>query len=297
VQLTRILDRVYLRIAGLTIQVTCVQQDLNIAPGRASAPFTIEPAPPDVRVDVVARDRDESDGARECLFDSGGPWRLYRHADGFLFRFFSSTLPSHPYKTALFSHDFSTGRVHVDRPFFAAAETIDPLEYPLDELLVISLLGQGRGIEIHGCGVIDRDGTGYLFVGPSGAGKSTIARLWLAEHGTAILSDDRVILRNDGDGLWMYGTPWHGEEPLASPRRSRLARLFFLRQHTRDDVIPVAKPDGVARLFAASFPPFHSARALDFTLEFLDRLGDCVPWSELRFRPTRALLDVVRIRV
>ena len=86
-----------------------------------------------------------------------------------------------PYKTALFVPDFSRGHVCLHRPFFADAPSVDPLEYPLDELLVISLLGQGRGVEIHGCGVVDGS-SGYLFVGQSGAGKTTIARLWQAER-------------------------------------------------------------------------------------------------------------------
>jgi hypothetical protein len=290
---------VHLRVAGFTIQVTCTGQDLNVAPGRTSSRFLVDAAPPDVQIEVIARNLGD-DGARECLFDSGGPWRLYRHDDGFLFRFFfrsfSSPLESSPYKTALFNHDFSSGQVCLHRPFFADAPTVDPLEYPLDELLVISLLGQGRGVEIHGCGVVEGS-TGYLFVGQSGAGKTTIARLWLAERDAVILSDDRVVLRGDTDGLWMYGTPWHGEEPLASPERARLAGVFFLQHHERHEIAPVTRADGVARLFAASFPPFHNAPALDFTLGFIDSIVGRIPCVDLRFAPDPTVLDFVRRHV
>ena len=136
---------------------------------------------------------------------------------------------------------------------------------------------------------------GLLFVGQSGAGKSTIARLWLAEPGAVVLSDDRVVLREEPDGLWMYGTPWHGEEPLASPARARLAAIHFLRHHRQNEVAPVSRTDSVARLFAASFPPFHDATALDFTLGFLDRVASSVPCFELGFRPDRTVLDAVRL--
>ncbi len=287
----------HLRVAGFTIQVACAGQDLNVAPGSAWSRFIVDALPPDVRIEVVARNLGESgdEGARECLFDSGGPWRLYRHDDGFLFRFFSRASSS-PYKIALFNHDFSRGHVCLHRPFFADAPAVDPLEYPLDELLVISLLGQGRGVEIHGCGVVEKS-TGYLFVGQSGAGKSTMARLWQAERDAVILSDDRVVLRGEADGLWMYGTPWHGAEPLASPERARLAGVFFLRQHERHEIAPVTRVDGVARLFAASFPPFHNAPALDFTLGFIDSIVERIPRVELRFAPDRAVLDLVRRHV
>jgi hypothetical protein len=289
---------VHVRVAGFTIQVTCNRQDLadlNVAPSSAYAPFLVEAAPPDVAIDVVARNLADArdDGTHECLFDSGGAWRLYRHDEGVLFRCYSSNLESCPYKTARFNHDFSRGTIALHQPFFSGTGPADPLEYPLDELLVISLLGQERGLEIHGCGVIDGS-TGYLFVGQSGAGKSTMARLWLAERDAVILSDDRVVLRGDEDGLWMYGTPWHGEEPLASPRRARLAGVFFLQQRAQNAIAPVARVDAVARLFAASFPPFHHAAALDFTLRFLDAVVGSVPCVELGFTPAPSVVDLVR---
>src|SRR5205823_7896354 len=103
-----------------------------------------------------------------------------------------------------------------------------PLDYPLDELLMISLLARGRGVEVHGCGVIDTNGVAYLFPGHSGAGKSTIARLW-RDQGATILSDDRLILRLRDGRVWMYGTPWHGEEQFATAASAALSRIYFLQ--------------------------------------------------------------------
>jgi hypothetical protein len=288
---------VRLRVAGFTIEVASRAANLDVAAGSCYAAFVAtddDTAPPDVRIDVDWLDG-HGDGAVECLFDSGGPWRLYRHHEGVLFRFFSSNLESSPYKIARFNHDFSRGLISLHRRFFADRTAVDPLEYPLDELLVISLLGQGRGSEIHGCGVIDTSGTGHLFVGQSGAGKSTMARLWLA-CGAEILSDDRIVVRRDADGLWMYGTPWHGEAPLASPRRAALSDVFFLRHDALDALVPVTSVDAVARLFTASFPPFHDARALQFSLSFLESIADNARCSELRFRPTPAVVELVQRR-
>jgi hypothetical protein len=287
---------VHIRIAGLTIQIAWTEPDLQglrVAPAGAAVPFLVDAAPADVRIDLVARVLDDDDGARECLFDSGGSWRLYRHDEGFLFRFFSSAFGPVPYKTAHFTPDFSCGRVTLNRAFFANAATVDPLEYPLDELLVISLLARERGLELHACGLVDGP-TGYLFVGQSGAGKSTIARLWQDEGHAAILSDDRIVVRREPDGLWMYGTPWHGEAPLASPRRARIDAVFFLSHHAHDEALELRRAAAVTRLFAASFPPFHDSRALEFSLAFLESLVLRTPCFELRFAPTPAILQLVR---
>jgi hypothetical protein len=290
---------VHLRIAGFTLHVTTDDPDLPLAPDRAAAHFLVDPASAavgpsvDVEIVVAMEDLAEGNAAQECLFDSGGSWRLHRHERGLLFQVFSSTLPGTPYKTALLDRDLARGLVTLHRPFFAGERTINPLEYPLDELLVITLLGRGYGVEIHGCGVIDGE-SGWLFAGSSGAGKTTTARLWLAEDGPVVLSDDRIVLRADDAGVWMYGTPWHGDEPLASPRRARLDGIFFLRHHDRHVVSPVKQADAVARLFAASFPPFHDAAALDFTLGFLARVARTVPCAELSFTPDRGAIDIVR---
>jgi hypothetical protein len=286
---------VFLRVAGLTIQITAADALLPLALGRAASRFAVEPgtADADVRVEVSIEDLAEvAEG--DLIFDSGGPWRLYREPSGLLFQCLSPPLGAAPYKIAKATHDFSRVQVVMNRSVFRLGRPIEPLEYPLDELIVTNLLGQGRGLEIHGCGVIDASGDGYLFVGQSGAGKSTMARLWLGEHGTEILSDDRVVLRRESDGFWMYGTPWHGEEPLASPGRALVKGLFLLEQHPTDQLAPLSRGQAAARLFAASFPPFHSAPAIDFSLELVASATLRIPCHELRFAPSRSVVDFVR---
>src|SRR5437870_3844351 len=138
------------------------------------------------------------------LFDSGGVWKLF---DGYRIDCHSPLFGDAPYKSARVSSDLREVeiRMRVD---------LDPLEFPLDELLVNALLAQRRGVELHACGVID-GGQGLLFIGNSGDGKTTTARLW--QNQTAeIVSDDRVIVRAENGGWMMYGTPWHGEADICS---------------------------------------------------------------------------------
>jgi hypothetical protein len=149
-------------------------------------------------------------------------------------------------------------------------------------------------VEIHSCGVGDADGRGYLFVGESGAGKSTSARLWLGEEGVELLSDDRIIVRREGERFWMYGTPWHGEAELSEPRRVELKRIFFLRHGARNELVPQTRIEAAARLFSNAFPTFYNAEGLSFTLEFLDELTQSVPCAELEFVPDRGVVDFVR---
>ena len=52
---------------------------------------------------------------------------------------------------------------------------------------------------IHGT-TVARDGRAVMLLGPSGSGKSDLA-LRLLEHGFALVSDDRTLIRRDGERL------------------------------------------------------------------------------------------------
>jgi hypothetical protein len=81
--------------------------------------------------------------------------------------------------------------------FSGFSSFVSPLEYPLDELLIMHRLTQEKAIELHGSGIVRADGMGNLFVGHSGAGKSTTTRLWTEREDVEVLSDDRIIVRRD----------------------------------------------------------------------------------------------------
>lgn len=222
---------------------------MQLAAQGPSRLFVAEGGQPDVRLRVV-REASCPAVAGEKLFDAGSVWQLYRVDGQYQFRFTAPRFGPEPYKTASLYSDFTIGEVCLRAACFRSKRPVYALEYPLDELLMVHLLAHGRGVEVHGCGVADSDGAGYLFLGQSGAGKTTMARLWRPEQplpdgrgsegnrkkpgvspdssAADILSDDRIILRFLEGRLWMYGTPWHGEACLASARRTPVDRIFFL---------------------------------------------------------------------
>lgn len=298
-------------IAGITTVIATHELDMDLAVAGPTAHFVDRTAEPDIRLQAewyVPGRR----VAGEKVFDSGGVWTLFRAGDLLAFQLRSPKFGPLPYKTATFSPDFATGVVHLRRACFRRgprrgtraagprAGVVDdgrplyPLEYPLDELLITNWLALGRGVEVHACAVVDQDGRGYLFAGHSGAGKTTMARQWCSENGVTVLSDDRIILRKIGNQIWMHGTPWHGDEPLASRGCAPLTRGFFLRHGSRNELVDVGGATCVARLLACSFPPFFSASGLEFTLALLTEISQLIPWFELGFVPDRAVRDFLR---
>ena len=276
----------YLSIAGIDIAIHDPEPRWSwIEP---VSRFLVAPRTPEVVLNVGRASARPGRAEARPTFDSGAVWRLYQDPEGFRIECRSETFGDEPYKTAIFDDSFTRGTVYVT----PAVEHLNPLDYPLDEVLIANLLARGRGVELHSCGVIDREGRGHLFVGVSGAGKSTTARLW-GDRASGIVSDDRVIVRERDGAMWMYGTPWHGEAELSMPEGVPLTGVYLLVQAETNALRALDPAEAVARLFRCTFPLFHDAAALEFTLSFLERLTAAVPVRELRFTRDPGVVDLV----
>jgi hypothetical protein len=231
-------------------------------------------------------------------FDSGAVWKLSRHGKEFIFDFCNTNVSPNPYKRLITEHDFRSAQLVLSRDLHRRLPAVFPLEYPADELLFTNYFGcDGSGVEVHGCGLIDSEMGGQLFLGHSGAGKSTTSRLWKSFRNPEILSDDRLILRLQDGELWMYGTPWHGDAGFASCAKAKLERIFILQHGSDNKLVPLSSARGAGELFARSFPPFHSAEALERTVEFINRVVEAVPCFEFHFVPdAQAVEAILRFR-
>jgi hypothetical protein len=278
------------RIADITCSVVSGDPSLRLRADGALQHFIVKGSDPDAAIEAGWTDLSVEKPWGRKIFDAGAVWQLYEQDDSYFLLFRSPVSGSSPYKMALMSREFSAGKVLLNRSCFDSEQPVNPLEYPLDELIIIHLLAMGKGIEIHACGLIDSSGRGYLFAGQSGAGKTTMARLWRDEPGVTILSDDRIVLRKKDDTIWMHGTPWHGDSNLASPEKVPLTAIYLLRHGAGNKLVRQGTADALSRLLACSFVPFYNPKGLDFTLGFLEEVTERIPCGELSFVPDRRVI-------
>jgi len=283
--------RLAFRVAGTSFNLSG-GRDVRMVLDPALLAFAVEPNSEGVEIGVNWTDN-VAVPARAPIFHSGGLWSLYQESGGFRFYFSTPRLGSAPYKAAWFDSEFSQGEVVLVRRYFDEERPIYPLEYPLDELVMIHRLARGEGVEVHAVGLVDESGRGHVFLGHSGAGKSTTARLWQAQSKAHILSDDRIVLRVQGGRIWMHGTPWHGDAGIASPDCAPLSRLYLLEHARKAELFPVSRGRATAELLSRSFVPHHSPEGLQFTLRFLERVAEEVPCSVFRFTPDKSAVEAI----
>ena len=218
-------------------------------------------------------------------FDSGSAWRLY--AEGgrkTIFHGIPGRGGGH-----LWAAEIADGGREVTVTCGPAMERTvggthaieNPLRYPLDQILVMLLLG-GEGIIVHAAGAV-REGRAVVMAGVSGAGKTTVSRRLRNDGRCGLLSDDRVIIRRDGEGFSAHGTPWPGEGGFASCAHAPLGQLCLLKKGTADIRRELTPRESLERILPALSLPWFDRTSLDASLGFVDDLLRKVPALELTF--------------
>jgi len=288
-------------VGGVSVQLAGDNHsDVGLDP--ALAPFQVKAGAHDISIQVGWVSALPRASARP-LFDSATTWRLYDRESEFQFDLSAAVFGKRPFKRLLIDRRFHRAVLQISAECFATfPHTGKPLGYPLDELLIMHRLTQERAIELHGVGIVGPDGASNLFVGHSGAGKSTTARLWTSLHQVKILSDDRIIVREDPvssqpSQILMYGTPWHGEGCFALPECAPLQRILVL-EHGHGNVLTRLSPgQAVAELFARSFVPFYRHEYIDSALAFLQYVASSIPCYRYSFEPdARAVERILTFR-
>ncbi|MFQ5876152.1 MAG: hypothetical protein ACE5JH_00440 [Acidobacteriota bacterium] len=284
-----------LEVARIGLEIQATDADIRLVAEPAHLPFLAEAPGGDCSTVILG----PSSGRAlyrvrgKTLFDTGSVWRLQEYGEHRLLTFRSPIFGRDPYLSVEFDRDYShgIGQTLIGGPHLGHGE-LHPFVYPFDEVVFLARLARNRGVLVHACGLSDR-GRGLLFLGTSGAGKTTTARLWKTRPGVTILSDDRIVIRAEGKGYRIYGTPWHGEDGWEAPGSAPLRAIFILDQAPRNRVQEIPPSAAVAQMMVRAFPAMWDQEGLEFAVRFLAHMAEALPVRRLQFLPEPSAVDCV----
>jgi hypothetical protein len=165
---------------------------------------------------------------------------------------------------------------------------VDPLDYPVDGLILYYTTVIHGDIFIHASG-INKACRGYIFSGISGKGKSTMAKLW-ENSGAKIVHDDRLILRHSGDHYRMYNTPVYNND---KSRESILSRIFIIEHDVANRFVPVKGAAAVSMVMANCIQHGWGSVIIERLINSVTEMCEVIPVAKLYFKPDPDVLDQI----
>ena len=237
----------------------------------------------------------------EVIFRSGNTWDMRLEGDGYRLTHYRGIEED---RSIVALSDASTERVCIYaceevRSSDAPGCIANPMQYPVDQLLLMNHLAKRAGMIVHSAGVVI-DGHALVFPGVSTAGKSTLCRLFVdAGLGDALLSDDRIIVRVAAHGpgrsthLHAWGTPWAGDAQIADSAGAPLAALLFLVKSDVNEVVALSPGMAMRRLMPVVSCPWYDRERGSGVLDTCALLVENTPCYDLRFRPDAEVVDLL----
>jgi len=211
-------------------------------------------------------------------------WSVWKHNSDL---FIKTTFPlSSPERKALLRFSLTSGTW--DLSIDEAEGHADPMEYPLDGLILYYLTVMNHDVMIHASGV-NNEGKGFIFSGISGKGKTTMAGLW-HKAGAEVIHDDRLIVRKTSHGYVMYNTPVYENEV---PMSSSLDRIFIIEHGKENRLTPVNGAEAVSLVMANCIQHGWGPEVISVLLSSVSDLCAGVPVAKLEFKPESDVIEMI----
>lgn len=239
------------------------------------------------------------------LFEARENWRSYVYNGNYVFETYQSHENEGSEKVTricVMEKDLPKAKVYISPEADTGCEgfniedkrswSLEQLMKIMGQLITICVLHRYQGLLIHSSGII-LNGEGIIFSGTSGSGKTTLAKLWQARDGVTVLSDDRMIVRKQEEGYFIYGTPWPGEGKAVSCQKAPLKKILFLSKAQRNKLNPSEKKESLHRLITQCFPAIWDREGIDFSLEFCGTLVEDIPCFSFGFVPDESAVEFI----
>lgn len=211
-------------------------------------------------------------------------WSVWQDSGAF---FIKTTLPfSEKNRTAILK--ISESDTEWDLFIDAIDNKADPLEYPLDGLILYYLTVIHQDIMIHASGV-NYHNKGYIFTGVSGKGKTTMASLWNSA-GSKVIHDDRIIIRAGADGFSMYNTPVYDNDV---PSVSMIDSIYIISHGRINEIKKLNGAEAAGHVISNCIQHNWDSRIIMNNLATVAKICNRVPVYRLAFQPDESIINYI----
>lgn len=286
-----------LNIAGYNIRIESADDGPDLVPSFRFRRNIVQNTEYDVRIRVHHGNRKPNEDA-ERLFvapyvveikgykitKSDNFWSVYKqNGDMLLITNFPDSSSG---KKAMLK--FSLGLREWDLWIENAGSETDPLEYPLDGLVLYYLTSVNADIMIHASGVY-YNGRGYLFSGVAGRGKTTMASLW-DNIGAHVIHDDRLIIRNVDGLIRMYNTPVYNDDV---PRNAPVDKIFLIEHGDENKMVILREASSVSHVISNCIQHNYSQDMIARFLGSVSMMCSKIQVATLSFKPDRSIIEYI----
>lgn len=135
-----------------------------------------------------------------------------------------------------------------------------------------------RGVMLFHASAVASDGEGFLFAAPSGTGKSTHASLWrkLLGDRVVMINDDKPLIKRDGDGFFVCGSPWNGKHRLGANVSAPISGICILSRGENNEIERISSEEALPYLMKQTYRP-PAKTATETVLQNVILLSQAVP--------------------
>jgi hypothetical protein len=171
-------------------------------------------------------------------------------------------------RIARFDSDFRFGEIVISPE--SALDSRYPLDYPLDELIVLHRLIREGCMVLHGS-VSMRGGQALVFLNSAedtrGRNKS-IHR----DNGYVVLRPVLDCSAGNSGGVWVHTTPWGGQFEASRLFRAPLAGIHILGAGTDEPIERLSGQAAQNEILPHAFAPIHDPNAADRLIEIIGQV-------------------------
>lgn len=281
------MNSISLVIAGFSIRLFS-DHEIQLEDGYLPFVETQDVAEPDFTVHCIEHMSGIDLDASDLLFQAENEFQkfysVYRAGSQLAFVIYNQQTNNEIQQIAFLDESFKHWTVHCE----IVNDLFLPLRYPMGPIIMHYITLKTNAVMMHASCAFD--GTkARLFTGFSGAGKSTMSMLW-SKAGNQIINDDRLIVRKQEGGFFVYNTPMYYKD---MPKKAPLSSIFLISHSPENRIKKLSGAMSISRVMAFSIQNNFDRRFIEGRLDLFTELCSQVGVYELGFAPDESVVNFV----